>query len=81
MLPRKDQVPDKQITERVAHLISSRGLRSPCKVSINTSNGQVVLSGTVQHAHQKTAAVQVARGVNGVRRVVDNLVVTPMKKY
>ena len=75
MLARKGQIPDKTITERVTQLLSNRGLRSPCRVSVTTLNGEVTLSGTVQHSHQKTSAVQATRGANGVRRVVDQLTV------
>jgi hypothetical protein len=80
MLPRKGQVSDSSITERVTQLLSNRGLRSPCRVSVTTLNGEVRLSGTVQHTHQKTSAVQAARGANGVRRVVDQLTVKPTAK-
>jgi osmotically-inducible protein OsmY len=80
MLSRKGQIPDQTITERVTQLLSNRGLRSPCRVSVTTLNGEVTLSGTVQHAHQKVSAVQATRGANGVRRVVDQLAVKPMVK-
>src|SRR5687767_8828264 len=80
MLPRKGQVSDSTITERVTQLLSNRGLRSPCRVSVTTLNGEVRLTGTVQHTHQKTSAVQATRGPNGVRRVVDQLTVIPRAK-
>ena len=77
----KNQVPDGQITDKVNQLIGNRGMRSPCKVTVVTLKGQVTLSGTVVHAHQKVSAVQAARGAAGVKRVVDNLVVKPQVKY
>jgi osmotically-inducible protein OsmY len=80
MLMRKGQVPDAKITERVTQLLSNRGLRSPCRVIVTTLNGEVTLSGTVQHGHQKTSAVQVTRGTTGVRRIKDLLIVKPVIK-
>jgi osmotically-inducible protein OsmY len=80
MLPRKGQIPDHKITERVTQLLSTRGVRAPCRVSVTTFNGEVTLTGTVQHAHQKVSAVQVSRGASGVRRVVDQLTIKPMVK-
>lgn len=81
MLSRKNQIPDDTIAQKVTQQLSNRGLRSPCKVVVRALNGEVTLSGSVQHTHQKTSAVQVTRGVAGVRRIVDQLQVTPMKKY
>lgn len=62
---------DSIITQQVNLKLSNRGIRSPCKVIVQTHNGDVTLSGTVQHSHQKSAAVQAASGVMGVRRVTD----------
>ena len=62
---------DDVITQQVNQKLANRGIRSPCKVTVLTRNGDVTLSGTVQFAHQKSAAVQAATGVRGVRRVTD----------
>jgi osmotically-inducible protein OsmY len=68
---------DVAITQQVNNKLAGRGIRSPCHVTVQTSDGNVTLSGSVQYAHQKTAAVQVASGVTGVRRVADQLSVKP----
>jgi osmotically-inducible protein OsmY len=68
---------DVAITQQVNNKLAGRGIRSPCHVGVQTQEGNVTLSGTVQYAHQKTAAVQVASGVTGVRRVADQLTVKP----
>ena len=68
---------DVAITQQVNNKLAGRGIRSPCHVSVQTQDGNVTLSGTVQYAHQKTAAVQVAAGVTGVRRVADQITVKP----
>ncbi len=74
------KVPDTTITQQVTQKLSSRGIRSPCTVRVQTSNGDVTLSGNVQFGHQKSAAAQVVAGVAGVRRVIDNLIVKPAAK-
>jgi osmotically-inducible protein OsmY len=40
---------------------------------VATRNDDVTLSGTVQFAHQKSAAVQAATGITGARRVNDQM--------
>jgi osmotically-inducible protein OsmY len=73
----KNQVPDHTITQRVTAQLSNRGLRSPCHISVQTNNGMVTLSGSVQYAHQKQTALQAARNVDGSRGISDQLQVTP----
>jgi osmotically-inducible protein OsmY len=66
---------DIKITQLVSNKLSMRGLRTPCAITVNTSNAQVTLSGTVPFAYQKSTATSVASGVAGVKRVVNSLVV------
>jgi osmotically-inducible protein OsmY len=75
------EVPDRTIDQQVAQKLSSRGINSPCQVTVQTRRGEVTLSGMVQHPHQKNAAVQVATSVMGVRRVIDNLTVKAVVRY
>ncbi len=72
---------DQKITTDVEMKIANRGLRSPCKVAVNTKNGEVTLTGTVQYAHQKAAAVQAATSVAGVRRVTDQTTVGAKRRF
>jgi osmotically-inducible protein OsmY len=74
------KVPDQTITQQVAQKLANRGIRSPCHVQVVAKNGDVTLSGNVQLAHQKGAAAQLASGVAGVRRVIDQLIVKPAVK-
>jgi hypothetical protein len=46
-------------------------------VRVEAHNGDVTLSGEVQYEHQKSLAVDVAKHVQGVRRVIDQLRVMP----
>jgi osmotically-inducible protein OsmY len=57
-----------------------RGVRSPCRIDVESKNGQVTLTGSIQYAHQRSAAVQAASSASGVRHVVDRLTITPAAK-
>jgi osmotically-inducible protein OsmY len=71
---------DDRITQQVNNKLASRGFASPCRLSVQTSNGQVTLSGIVQYAHQRAAAVSAISGMVGVRRVIDQMTVKPAIK-
>ncbi len=45
------------------------------RIDVDTKNNVVTLTGVVPSAAEKTRAVQVARGTDGVKSVVDNLTV------
>jgi hypothetical protein len=70
---------DDRLKSQVEQLLSCRGIRPPCKVSVSVRNGVVTLSGTVQYAHQKHTVVHACRASSGVRQVIDNLQVPPPK--
>ncbi len=72
---------DRLILQRVNHQLSSRGIRNPCHVEASIKNGDVTLGGTIQYEHQRRAAVQAATGVNGVKRVTDQMRVKPVVKH
>ncbi len=71
---------DAAINQQVNNKLAGRGIRSPCHVTVQTQDGNVTLSGDVQYAHQKSAAVQAASGVTGVRRVTDQMKVKPAEQ-
>ncbi|HVA49740.1 MAG TPA: BON domain-containing protein [Pirellulales bacterium] len=66
-------VSDVTISRNVTRQLAGRGLRSPCHIQVQTRNGEVTLSGTVQFVHQRDAAVQAIRTVEGVKRIVEKL--------
>jgi osmotically-inducible protein OsmY len=72
---RSEPVPDRMITQQVNNKLACRGVGAPCHVTVLTKNGEVTLSGTVRHGHQKAAAVQATTGIAGVRRVIDRMTV------
>jgi osmotically-inducible protein OsmY len=74
--PGSDRALSQQVTQRLA----MRGIRSPCRVTVTTSNGEVTLAGELQYAHQRGAATQAAANIPGVRRVVDRMKIKPHVK-
>ena len=70
---RKNPVPDRDLTQKVSQSLSSHGMRPPCKVVVTSLKGTVTLSGKIQYEHQRHLAVQTARNVDGVARIVDQL--------
>jgi hypothetical protein len=73
----KEIIPDKAINLKVIQQLSARGMRSPCKITVQTAKGVVTLSGDIVYEHQRNAAVQTARHLDGVSSVVDRLHVKP----
>jgi osmotically-inducible protein OsmY len=66
-------VPDRTIDQKVGQQLANRGMRSPCKVAVSSRGGTVTLTGKIQYEHQRNLCMQVARGVEGVKRVLDQL--------
>lgn len=70
---------DTHVTRNISNKLASRGFGSQ-HLTVTTSNGLVTLSGNVQFAHQKKAAIRVIAGLTGVRRVIDQMTVKPAVK-
>ena len=68
-------IDDTAITAKVKAQMANDKDVSAMDVSVNTKEGVVRLSGVVKSAAEKQRAEQVARGVEGVRRVDNALVV------
>jgi osmotically-inducible protein OsmY len=66
---------DMKLAQQVNMKLAMRGIRSPCVVSVSCNRGEVTLSGTVSQAHQLNAAMRIAQGITGVKRVINQLVV------
>jgi osmotically-inducible protein OsmY len=74
-------VQDRTITRQVQGKLAGRGLNSPCRIAVQTSKGEVTLSGSVQYLQQKASAIQAAIGISGVRHVFDRLIVKAVVKF
>jgi len=77
MLSNRGQVPDKRIVQKVQQRLSRLSLGAQSKVGVDVRNGSVILSGTLQLERQRKAVMQAARGVEGVRGIVDNMQIKP----
>ncbi len=74
----REQVNDLEITAQIkSKLASDVGLSTVPDVSVNSTDGVVTLSGSVDSATAKTRVETIARGVPKVLRVVDNLQISP----
>jgi osmotically-inducible protein OsmY len=71
---------DRNIVQQVTQRLATRGIRTPCKIDVQSRNGEVTLTGNVQYPHQRTAAMQAASTASGVRRVVDQMTIKPAAK-
>lgn len=68
-----DTMSDAQISTSVQSKLTADRVSNFTRVDVDTERGVVNLSGIVQSAEQKARAAEVARQVNGVKRVNNNL--------
>ena len=66
---------DGKLVMLVNSKLAMRGIRTPCAVTVTVARGEATLTGTVVQPHQKMSAAQIAQGVNGIKRVHNQLVV------
>lgn len=71
---------DRTIALAVNQRLATRGIRSPCRIEVQSRSGEVTLTGTIQYPYQRGAAMQAASTTAGVRHVVDCLTVKPTAK-
>ena len=67
---------NKQLASKVKDALMKKTRSVGVDVNVRAVNGEVTLTGTVDVASEKQAAADVARGVPGVRSVVDDLTVS-----
>ena len=79
-MQRSGQVPDKRISQKVEQRVSRAGFGSRAKIIVQVRNGDVTLSGTLQYDSQRRPLLHAARGVEGVRRIADQLQVRAARK-
>jgi hyperosmotically inducible protein len=71
--PASVQVDDAAITTQVKAALVGDATTNPLKVDVDTNEGVVRLSGTVEDPANRRRAEEVARKVNGVSRVVNDI--------
>jgi osmotically-inducible protein OsmY len=70
---------DASITASVKTRLLADTRTDGLKIDVDTQSGVVYLSGEVDSSEQVTAAVNIAKQVDGVSSVENNLLVTQMK--
>ncbi|HME62578.1 MAG TPA: BON domain-containing protein [Candidatus Binatia bacterium] len=66
-------IDDSDTTAAVKARLAQDKISSLTRVDVDTNGGVVALNGTVESADQRARAEQIARGVGGVKRVINNL--------
>jgi len=66
-------VDDSGTTAAVKARLAQAQVSSLTRIDVDTNGGVVALNGTVESASQRAQAEQIARAVNGVKRVINNL--------
>jgi osmotically-inducible protein OsmY len=68
-----ENIDDTTLTTSVKTALARDKIASLTRIDVDTVKGVVSLNGVVPTAADKSRAVEIARGVNGVQKVVDNL--------
>jgi hyperosmotically inducible protein len=71
------RVDDTAITTKVKSKLAADSETSAMKISVETKDGVVTLSGAVDKDTEKNKAEQLARNTDGVKRVANNIKVEP----
>ena len=66
-------IDDSDTTAAVKARLAQDKISSLMRIDVDTNGGVVALNGTVESAEQRARAEQIARGVGGVKRVINNL--------
>jgi len=69
----RNQVSDRDLLKTIQQRLARTGTASSSKVNVVVQQGNVTLSGTLQHAIQRDPIVKAVSRVAGVRRVSDLL--------
>ncbi len=73
-------VPDKTLLRNVVQRLSRIGAGKPSQVTATVRSGDVTMSGTIAHEHERRLVLKAASSVAGVRRVIDQLRVEVKRK-
>jgi osmotically-inducible protein OsmY len=71
------QVDDAMLTAKIKARMTADGRISPSRVDVDTLNGDVMLRGEAPTQEEKGAAEEVARSVEGVKSVSNQIIVNP----
>jgi len=75
----RNQISDRDLLKAINQRLVRTGTASSSKVNVSVQQGNVTLTGTLQHAIQRGPIVKAISRVTGVRRVVDQMQHTAKK--
>jgi hypothetical protein len=75
----KDQISDKDLLKQINQRMGRTGTGSQSKINVSVRQGNVTLSGTLQHAIHRDPILKAVARVAGVRRVIDQMQHTAKK--
>jgi osmotically-inducible protein OsmY len=68
-----EQMDDAAIQSEIKAQLAADGDTNPFEIEVDSNEGVVRLSGSVENAGDRDKAVQIAQGVEGVRRVINEI--------
>jgi hypothetical protein len=69
----RNEVSDRDLLKSINQRLARTGTGSSSKVSVSVKQGNVTLTGSLQHAYQRDPIVKAITRVTGVRRVNDQM--------
>jgi hypothetical protein len=69
----KNQISDRDLLKQINQRMARTGTASQSKVNVSVQQGNVTLTGTLQHAIQRDPILKAVSRVTGVRRVIDQM--------
>jgi hypothetical protein len=73
-----NQIPDKTLLQTVLRKMAQKGAGS--RVSATVRSGDATVTGSIAYEHERKAIIRSVAGVQGIRRVIDQLQLIVKKK-
>lgn len=74
-----NQVPDKTLLQNVLRKMAQKGTGGN-RVTATISGGEATVTGTIAYEHDRKPILKTVSGVQGIRRVIDQMVLIIKKK-
>jgi osmotically-inducible protein OsmY len=72
------QIPDKTLLKNVSQKLARRAAGAN-RVTATVRSGDVTLTGTISYEHERRPLLRICSGIQGVRRVIDQLQIAQRK--
>jgi hypothetical protein len=73
-----NQIPDKTLLQTVLRKMAQKG--AGARVSATVRSGDATVTGSIAYEHERKAIIRSVSGVQGIRRVIDQLQLVVKKK-